>query len=78
VQVDDDRIRIDLIYALDRLQPVECGRDNGQARLLLDEQAKRLEIAGVVVRNDDADRAVRPSLLLRGTVTYRSGKLDGC
>ena len=56
VQVDDDRVRVELVGELDRVQAVFGAPHHGQLRLVLDERAKRCEKGHVVVREQDANR----------------------
>jgi len=56
VEVDHDRVRRKRVRELDRGEPVGCGGDDGQLRLMLDQRLERLEEAGIVVREQDAHR----------------------
>jgi arginase family enzyme len=55
VQVDDDRVRVKLVRALDRVETVPRSRDDGQLGLMLDQRPQGLEESLVVVRQEDAD-----------------------
>ena len=59
VQVDHDRVRLELVGELDRVESVRRGRDDGQLGLMLDQRPQRLEERGVVVREQDANRCAR-------------------
>jgi arginase len=56
VQVDHDGVGRERVGELDRGQPVGRGADDGQLGLVLDERLKRFEEAGIVVREQDANR----------------------
>jgi arginase len=55
VQVDDDRIGLELVSELDRVETVPRGRDDRQLRLMLDQRAQGFEEPLVVVRQEDAN-----------------------
>jgi arginase len=55
VQVDHDRIRVELVGQLDRVEAVDGRRDDGQLRLVLDQRPERFEKRVVVVGQEDAD-----------------------
>ena len=55
VQVDDDRIGLELVRELDRVETVPRSRDDRQLRLMLDQRPQGLQEALVVVRQEDAD-----------------------
>jgi len=57
VDVDHGRVGLDLVYELDRPQPVRCLSDDGQVGLLLDEEAERLQIGRIVVCEQHPDPA---------------------
>ncbi len=63
VQVDDDRVRVELVGQLDRVEPVIGCPGNRQDRLMLDEWEERREETLIVVHEEDAyryrNRAVR-------------------
>jgi hypothetical protein len=59
VEVDDDRLRRELIDELDRLQAVLCDADDGQPRLLIDQRSYGFHERPVVVDEDDVDRTRR-------------------
>ena len=56
VEVDDDRLRRELLDELDRLQAVRCDTDDGQLRLLIDQRLYGFHERLVVVDEDDVDR----------------------
>jgi arginase len=62
VQVDDDRVRPELVGQLDRVEAVLRGADHRQLRLVLDERAQRLEERVVVVREKDSNRGRSPPI----------------
>ena len=65
VQVDHDRVGVELVGELDRVEPV-CGRSHDrQLGLVLDQRPERLEERVVVVREQDSNR--RRSRSLPGT-----------
>ena len=68
VQVDDDRVRFELVGELDRVQPVARRARHRQGRLVLDERAERVEEVGVVVHEEDTHRDCdrRPVRLFHG------------
>ena len=55
VQVDHDRIRLQFVRELDRMQAVLGSGDDGELRLMLDQRPDRLEERVVVVRQEDAN-----------------------
>ena len=57
VQIDDDRIRLQLVAQLDRREAVVRTADNGKLGLFLDQRAQRLDERLLVVREQDPDRA---------------------
>jgi arginase len=59
VQVDHDRVRLELVGELDRVEPVRRGRDDGELGLVLDQRTQRFEERSVVVREQDANRGAR-------------------
>ena len=56
VQVDHDRIGIQLVRELDRVEAVCRRTDDCQVELVLDQRAQRFEERVVVVRQEDANR----------------------
>jgi arginase len=56
VQVDHDSVGRERVGELDRGEPVGRRADDGQLGLVLDERLKRFEEAGIVVREQDANR----------------------
>jgi hypothetical protein len=55
VQVDHERVGLELAHELRRAQAVGRGRLDGERRMLLDQRPERFEEALVVVREDDPD-----------------------
>ena len=55
VQVDHDRIRLQFVRELDRMQAVLGSGDDRELRLMLDQRPDRLEERAVVVRQEDAN-----------------------
>ena len=67
VQVDDDRVRIELVGELDRVEAVVRGPGHGQHGLVLDQGPERLQEVAVVVHEQDANRyRDRPFRLVHG------------
>ncbi len=56
VQVDHDRVRLQLVGELDRAEPVGGRADDRQLRLLVDQTAERRDKTFVVIREQNADR----------------------
>ena len=68
VQVDHDRIGVELVGELDRVQSVLRRADDGQLGLVLDQRAQRFEEGAVVVGQEYANRrrtCTPPFLLVR-------------
>jgi arginase len=65
VQVDHDRIGIELVDELDRVEAVRGFADDGQLGLALDQRAQRFEERVVVVRQEDANRRRRRFRMVR-------------
>jgi hypothetical protein len=63
VQVDDDRVRVEVVGELDGVEAVLGRAGDGEDGLVLDQRPKRLEELAVVVHEEDTyryrDRAVR-------------------
>ena len=55
VEIDHDRIRLELIRELDRIEPVCGDADDPQVRLAVDDGAQRIDETRVVVGEQDAD-----------------------
>jgi arginase len=60
VQVDHDRVRLELVDELDCGEPVTGGTDDSQLGLAVDQVPQRGDEALVVVGEQDADRAAGP------------------
>ena len=58
VKVDHDRVGVEVVCKLDRLQPVGSRPDYGQLGLPVDQVAQRFEKGAVVVRDQYADSPV--------------------
>ena len=56
VQVDHDRVGLEGVGELDRLQAVRGRADHGQLGLVLDQRLQRFEEGRVVVRQENANR----------------------
>lgn len=56
VQVDHDRVGLELVRELDRIEAVARGPRHGQHGLVLDQGQERLEELTVVVHEEDAHR----------------------
>jgi len=59
VQVDHDRVGLELVGQLDRVEAVLGGRDDRQLRLVLDQRPQRFEKSEVVVCQEDTNRRRR-------------------
>jgi arginase len=64
VQVDDDRVGIELVGELDRVEPVLGGTDDGQLGLAVDQRLQRREEVCVVVGEDHPNWRDSPFLRL--------------
>lgn len=64
VQVDDDRVRIELVRELDRVEPIRNGAYDRQFVLLLDEGTERLAEVRVVIGEQNANRRCSPLIRL--------------
>jgi arginase len=58
VQVEDDRVGIQLLGELYRFQPVRCRAHDGQFGLPVDQLTKRIAKVAIIVRDQDADPPV--------------------
>jgi arginase len=63
MEVDDDRLGLERVDELDRVEPVLRGRDHRQLGLVLDERPERVEESIVVVREQHPNR--RPCTWIR-------------
>jgi len=59
MQVDNDRVGVERVGLLDRVEAVFGRADDGQLGLALDERSQRLEERAVVIRQQDAHRCRR-------------------
>ncbi len=65
VEVDHDRVRVERVGELDRVEPVRGGADDRERGLVLDERTERLEEALVVVGEQHAHPTVLAILQVR-------------
>jgi arginase len=64
VQVEHDRVRVEIVGELDRLEAVERAPDHGQLGLFVDQRLQGLEEGAVVVCDQDADgRLIRARVI---------------
>ena len=64
VQVEHDRIRVEVVRELDRLEAVKRGSDDGQFRLSVDQSAEGVEEGAIVVCDQNADgRLIRARVI---------------
>lgn len=64
MQVDDDRIRVELVGELDRVEAVLDGADNGQPRQVFDQRTQRREEVRIVVCEKHPNRRRSPLIRL--------------
>jgi len=57
VQIDHDRVGMQRVGELDRVQPVRRGADHGQLALMLDQRPQRLDERLVVIRQQHPNRS---------------------
>ena len=65
VEVDHDRVGLELVRELDRVEAVRGGADDRQLGLVLDQRTQGRDEGRIVVREQDADRGARPFCLIR-------------
>jgi arginase len=63
VQVDDDRVRRELVRELDRPQAVSRRADHRELGQVVDERPEGLDEGGIVVREKNADRRRSPAVV---------------
>jgi hypothetical protein len=67
VQVDHDRVGLEPVGELDRVEPVGRDPGDGQRRLMLDQRAEGVDEVRIVVREQNANRCRRrPVRLVHG------------